>query len=194
LNFTISTGRWIAVHPSFFGSLPAVVQGGPRNGLEVLREEEALGRRLAKSLDGAQRQVAFGTLPVFEETVGGFLTGNERKIEPGKPRGIPASAMNAEQKQILMHLVREYAHRHRQELAEQDLRRLEQAGTDQIHFAWAGGLEPGEPHHYMIQGPTFLIEFDNTQDGANHIHTIWRDLENDFGEDLLRRHYELHHH
>lgn len=193
LNFTIVEGRWIAVAPSFFGSLPATVKRGPREGLQVLRNEEEMGRRLAKSLDREQRKIAFGPVPEFKETVGGLITGNARKIEPAAPRGLPASKMNPQQVELLMDLVREYAHRHRRELAELDLAKLAQAGTKKIHFAWGGGLHPGEPHHYMIQGPTFLIEYDNTQDNANHVHSVWRDYENDFGDDLLRRHYERHH-
>ena len=59
-----------------------------------------------------------------------------------------------------------------------------------MHFAWAGGTNPGEGNYYRVQGPTFLLEFDNTQNNAKHIHTVWRDFQGDFGEDLLRRHYE----
>ena len=77
----------------------------------------------------------------------------------------------------------------RPELSEDRARRLREAGFERIHFAWAGGMERGQPHYYRIQGPTFLVEYDNTQDGANHIHTVWRDFHGDFGEDLLARHY-----
>jgi len=80
--------------------------------------------------------------------------------------------------------------RYRNEIAEADLGKIHQAGDDNLHFAWAGGLEPGQGHYYRIQGPTFLMEYDNTQNDANHIHTVWRDLQNDFGEDPLRAHYE----
>ena len=68
-------------------------------------------------------------------------------------------------------------------------RSLQASGIDGIRFAWAGGMERGQPHYYRLQGPTFLVEYDNTQDGANHVHTVWRDFDGDFGEDLLRRHY-----
>ena len=75
-------------------------------------------------------------------------------------------------------------------LADQDLAKIQRAGWDKVLFAWAGSIKPGEGHYYRVQGPTFLLEYDNTQNNANHIHSVWRDFENDFGEDLLRRHYQ----
>jgi len=193
MNFTIVAGRWISFAPSFFGSIPATVADGPHKGLQVLRQEEEWARRLARSFDAEQRHVAFGPVPIFEDTVGGFITGNTPRIERGKPRGLPVSKMTPEQSKLLMEIVRMYAHRHRHQLAEVELSKVERAGTENIHFAWGGSREKGEPHHYLIQGPTFLIEYDNTQDDANHVHCIWRDFDNDFGRDMLRRHYALHH-
>jgi hypothetical protein len=90
-------------------------------------------------------------------------------------------------------LVGYYARRLRGELAQQDLAAIEKAGWDKVYFGWAGGTEPGVGHYYRLQGPTFLVEFDNTQNNANHIHTVWRDLTNDWGEDLLKMHYEQEH-
>lgn len=193
VNFTIIGGQTIASTPSFFGSLPAIVKEGPRKGLEVLRQEEELGRSLIQSLKGEQRKAATFALPKFEDTVGGLLTGNKRKLEPEEPRGIAAAKMTKEQREILMTLIKEYAYNRRQEFAKHDLEKIEKAGPEKIYFSWSGSIKPGEPHHYMIQGPTFLIEFDNSQDEANHVHTVWRDYKDDFGDDLLRRHYEKHH-
>jgi hypothetical protein len=194
LNVTVVQGRWISVTPSFFGAIPATVPDGPRKGLQVLRYETELGRALAQSFDAQQRTIAFGDIPDFlTETVGGLTTGNRRRIERGKPRGIAASAMSPPQSEMLMKLVREHIGRIRKELADQDLARIDRAGVDKIHFIWAGGLEPGQPHHYLIQGPTFLIEYDNTQDNANHVHCVYRDFDNDFGDGLLE-HYHKHHH
>lgn len=193
LNVTVVRGRWISVTPSFIGAIPATVPTGPRKGLQVLQQEAELGRALAQSLSAEQRKTGFGKIPDFlTETVGGFVTGNRRKLERGKPSGIAASAMTAAQRDLLMKLVRTHIGRIRKELADQDLARLERAGTEKIHFQWAGGLKTGEPHHYLIQGPTFLIEYDNTQDGANHVHCIYRDFDNDFGDALLE-HYQKHH-
>jgi len=193
LNYTIVGGKAIASAPHFMGAHPAIVQDGPRKGLQALAGEEEIGRRLARSFDADQRKSAIFPLHKFEETVGGLLTGNTRKLEAGTPRGLPASRMTAAQKELLMSLLREYAGRHRGELGEQDLAKIAAAGFDKIHFSWAGGLEVGEGHHYMIQGPTFLVELENTQDGANHVHCIWRDFENDFGDDLMKRHLTEQH-
>ena len=98
--------------------------------------------------------------------------------------------LNADQKELLNSIIVLYAERLRPELAGNDLGKILKAGVDKIGFAWAGGIERGKPHYYRIQGPTFLIEYDNTQNNANHIHSVWRDFENDFGDDLLRKHYE----
>jgi hypothetical protein len=193
LNVTIVKGRWISVTPSFFGVIPAIVPDGPRKGLQVLEQETGLGRALATSFTAEQRKTGFGKIPDFlTETVGGLTTGNQRRIERGKPRGVAVADMAVEQRELLMRLVRVHIGRIRKELADQDLARIDRAGTAKIHFIWAGGLEPGEPHHYLIQGPTFLIEYDNTQDGANHVHCVYRDFDNDFG-DALVEHYQHHH-
>jgi hypothetical protein len=193
LNVTVVRGRWISVTPSFIGAIPAIIPDGPRKGLQVLEQETELGRALAKSFTAEQRKIGFGKIPDFlTETVGGFVTGNQRKLERGKPRGLAASEMTAEQRELLMKLVRTHIGRIRKELADQDLARIARAGAEKIHFEWAGDLKPGEPHHYLIQGPTFLIEYDNTQDGANHVHCIYRDFDNDFG-DALVEHYRKQH-
>jgi hypothetical protein len=193
LNVTVVKGRWISVTPSFFGAIPATVPDGPRKGLQVLQQETELGRNLAKSLTAEQRKTGFGKIPDFlTETVGGLISGNQRKIERGKPRGVAVSALTVEQREVLMKLVRAHIGRIRKELADQDLARIDRAGTEKIHFIWAGGLKSGEPHHYLIQGPTFLIEYDNTQDEANHVHCVYRDFDNDFGDAMLE-HYEKHH-
>ena len=103
---------------------------------------------------------------------------------------VAAAALTKPQQQMLFTLIKEYVFRCRNEVAEADLKAMEAAGEEKIHFAWAGGLQPGEGHYYRIQGPGFLLEYDDTQNNANHIHSVWRDLNNDFGEDLLRKHYE----
>jgi len=193
LNVTVVKGRWISVTPSFFGAIPATIPDGPRKGLQVLEQETELGRTLAKSFTPEQRKIGFGKIPDFKtETVGGLITGNQRRIERRKPHGVPVSAMTMEQREILMKLVRVHIGRIRKELADQDLARIDKAGTDKIHFIWAGGLEPGQPHHYFIQGPTFVIEYDNTQDQANHVHCVYRDFDHDFG-DAMVEHYEKQH-
>ena len=106
------------------------------------------------------------------------------------PLGLSAGKMDFHQRATLKALIREFIGRNRTELADTDWAKIKKAGWGKIFFAWAGGVEPGQGQYYRVQGATFLLEYDNTQNDANHIHTVWRDLENDFGDDLLKRHYE----
>ena len=197
LNFTLRDGKVASTSPSFFGANPAVVQDGPQAGLRVLATEEFLGRELLHALDSSQRQTAM----LDVEAPRDIVTTTDRRATLGEPRGLAFRDMTPEQQKMLMVLVEDYAHRKRSELAEEQLARIREAGIDGVRFAWAGGSEPGEPHYYRIHGPSFLIEYDNTQNQANHIHTVWRNLEGDWGEtstsdeDLLARHYrESAHH
>ncbi len=185
MNITIVNGR-AAGGPVFFGTNPAEVRQGPRAGLRVLAAEEDLGRELIKSMTDDQRKVAIYTAQAPNDIV----TSNSRKANPGAPVGIAAADMTAAQKKLLMTLVENYAYRMRPEIADQDLKKIADADFNKIRFGWAGGLEPGQGHYYRIHGPTFLVEFDNTQNGANHIHSVWRDAANDFGEDLLKQHFD----
>lgn len=108
-------------------------------------------------------------------------------------KGLATAEMTGSQQEILNALIGAYLHKMPDELAEIEFKQLEARGLDQIHFAWAGGLERREGHYYRIQGPRFLVEYDNTQNNANHIHSVWRDPENDFGADLLAHHYATAH-
>lgn len=189
LNFTIVDGKAIAGGPIFMGANPAEVREGPRKGLRLLGPEEDIGFKIVHGLSDAQKAKAI----VAKDAPSEIITGNARKAHALDPIGIAAGELKPEQKEMIVHAVKMYAHRLRDELAEDDLRRIEQAGWDKVQFAWAGGTEPGVGHYYRLQGPTFLVEFDNTQNDANHIHTVWRDLTNDFGEDILREHYDADH-
>jgi Protein of unknown function (DUF3500) len=186
LNFLVVNGRAAAGAPSFMGSNPGVVNDGPRKGLRVLAGEEDLGRTLAQSLDEEQKKEAVLEGDVPKE----IITGNSRKAMLEGPAGITAAKLTEDQREVLLALLELYANRMRTEMAEHDLRRIMDAGIENVRFAWAGSTEPGTPHYYRLHGPTFLVEYDNTQNNANHIHTVWRDLENDFGDDALKRHYE----
>ena len=189
LNFTIQKGDVISTTPLFFGANPAQVKKGPQAGLRALATEEDLGRRLLKSFHGAQRK----KVVIDVEAPQDIITRASRKAEMGAPAGLSLASMNQEQGGLLLELLEEYAHRLRPDLAEAELEKLRLAGPEKIHFAWAGGSEAGQPHYYRIQGSTFVIEYDNIQNNANHIHTVWRNFENDFGRDLLREHYALQH-
>jgi hypothetical protein len=186
INFTIVDGKEISATPSFFGSNPGEVKDGPHKGLRVLASEEDLGRQLVKSFSDEQRKVAIFSTNAPKD----ILTGNSREAKVLDLAGLPQTKMTKEQSELLMKLIKEYLFRDRFEIVEADLGKIEKAGLDKIYFGWAGGLERGEPHYYRIQGPTFLMEYDNTQNGANHVHCVWRDFENDFGEDVLKKHYE----
>ncbi len=185
LNLTIKDGEVISTSPTFMGANPARVLDGHQAGLQVLVDEQDLARQLLHLLDDNQREIA-----VYADDAPRDIESREvRQVDPGPPRGLAAGEMTKAQADLLLQLVEEYARRIRSELAELELAKVRNAGLENIHFGWAGGSEPGQPHYYRIQGPTFLIEYDNRQNGANHIHSVWRDLTGDFGDDLLAQHY-----
>src|SRR5438128_870424 len=189
LNFTLVEGKTIASTPAFFGANPAEVLQGARKGLRALAPEDDLARLLIKSLDDKQRAQAV----VSENAPSDILSTNLRKAEPLKPAGLQTSKLGQKQQEILMTLLGEYASRHAPDIAAARLDRVRAAGLGNIFFVWAGGFEKGQPHYYRIQGPSFLIEYDNVQNNANHIHTVWRDFNSDFGVDLLALHYSKDH-
>lgn len=189
LNFTLVEGKTVASTPAFFGANPAEVLQGARKGLRALAPEEDLARLLIKSLDDKQRAQAV----VSEKAPSDILSTNLRKAEPLKPAGLQAGKLGQKQQDILMTLLSEYASRHAPDIAAARLDRVRAAGLGNIFFAWAGGFEKGQPHYYRIQGPSFLVEYDNVQNNANHIHTVWRDFDSDFGADLLALHYKQDH-
>ncbi len=190
VNLTMDDGEVIASAPTFLGSNPAEVKEGPRQGLRVLGREEDLARGLLSSLDATQTETA-----IIEETAfRDILTSNSRVAEiEGDRAGLAASDMTEEQRNQLASLIGEYANRLSPNIATDTLGRIREAGVDEIHFAWAGSAERGDAHYYRVHGPTFLIEYDNTQNNANHVHSVFRDLENDFGRDTLRAHYRTDH-
>ncbi len=185
LNFTVVDGSVASATPSFLGTNPAEVRQGPRAGLRVLAAEEDLGRDLLRSLDPEQRQTAV-VAPTAPPDV---LSGASRKAEPLQPEGLAAARMTDAQQALLRKLVEEYLRRARPEVADADLLQIEKAGWGKVAFAWAGPTEPGKGHYYRVQGPTFLLEYDNTQNDANHVHAVWREFHGDFGDDVLARHY-----
>lgn len=184
LHFTIASGSAVASSPSFFGSNPAEVREGPKTGLRALAAEQDAGRALVMALDESQRATAIINTVAPNE----ILTTTTVKIDPLSPVGIAAAAMTAKQRELLMQLVDAYTSKMAEDTAAERMARLRQAGVEKIAFAWAGAIEPGQRHYYRVQGPTFLIEFDNAQNNGNHIHSVWRDFNGDFGRDVLREH------
>jgi hypothetical protein len=189
LNVTLQDGEVVATSPAFMGSNPAIIRDGRHAGLDVLHEEQAKARALL----GLFRDEARDKVIIDADAPGDIFTRNSLIAQPGTPLGLAVGDMTDEQANRVMELMQVYIGRMRLELAKTELDKINASGLDDIHFAWAGSAEPGEPHYYRIHGPTFLIEYDNTQNDANHVHSVWRDLTGDFGRDVLAEHYAVAH-
>ena len=188
LNFSSVGGGQLAAAPSFFGSNPARVLSGPRQGFRALPDEEDLARELVRSLDDKQRAIAI----VASQAPADISSLPGREVS-APAQGLRQSQMKPAQKALLEQLVRVHLGRHQAAIAQAQWRKIQKAGLEKVHFAWAGGLEPRQGHYYRVQGPTFVLEYDNTQNGANHVHSVWRDIDGDFGADLLKEHYQKAH-
>lgn len=187
LATSIVNGELVAYNPLFFGSNPAVVKHGPHEGMRTLAEEEDRARALLRSLSEDQKKIAIVD-PVAPADI---LTKNYRVADPNAaPSGITFSALSDPQRESLVKLVRHYVNRAADDLAANYWRHVESVGMDRWSFAWAGPEEPGEGHYYAVSAPNFVVEYDNTQNGANHIHSVLRDFGNDWGEDILAAHYK----
>jgi hypothetical protein len=184
LHFTVVNGALVAGSPTFFGSNPAEVREGPKRGLRILADEEDAARALLQALDASQRAKAIVDATAPRD----MITMATVDITPLSPTGIGAEALTAAQRDLLMKLVDVYVGYMAPDIAADRMSRLKKAGVEKIGFAWAGETERGKKHYYRVQGPTFLIEYDNTQNDGNHIHSVWRDFNGDFGRDLLREH------
>jgi hypothetical protein len=189
LNYTVVKGQVVASSPTFFGANPAEIKDGPRKGFRALAREEDLARELLASLDAKQRPMAVVD-PVAPKDI---ASGNKLKADPLDPKGIAASKLNKKQVEMLMALIEEYADNMPEDLGTARMEGVRKGGMDKLHFAWLGSADRGQPHYYRIQGPSFLVEYDNVQNNANHIHSVWRDFNGDFGADLLSMHYRESH-
>jgi len=188
VQFTVVNGKLVAATPTFFGSNPAEIKEGPQKGVRLLSSVEDAARTLVESLTAAQRSTAV-MAPVAPADI---LTMAESSVKPLPAAGIPASQLDSKQRALLMNVLDVYAGFMAPDLAAERLGKVKAAGIDLIAFAWAGPIERGQKHYYRVQGPTFLIEYDNTQNEGNHIHSVWRDFDGDFGRDLLREHLRGH--
>jgi len=185
INVTELPGAAPVVAPVFMGANPARVLAGPNAGFRLLAAEEDLGRELITMLPASRRQAAIIRDTAFPD----IITGNDPKVQKLELAGLAAAEMSAEERAQLRRLIELYVGRMNPASAKDALTRLDHAGFEKVRFAWAGGIEAGQPHYYRIHGPTLLVEYDDTQNNANHIHTVYRDLERDFGGDALRAHY-----
>lgn len=188
LNVTLAAGQ-IASTPAFFGANPAEVRQGPRAGLRVLAAEEDIARDLLCSLDAGQRARAV----IDAKAPADLLSENRRRALHLGGAGLPADALRPAQHERLRTLLDEYAAAMPAEVAAARMAMVQATAPADLRFAWAGGAEPGDGHYYRIQSSTFLVEYDNTQDGANHVHSVWRDFDGDWGLDLLGRHLAASH-
>ena len=186
LNWTFVSGTGIASSPQFFGTNPAEVRQGSQQGLRVLAPEEDMARELMQSMNTRQQLQAI----ISDEAPRDILTGAEVDITPMSIDGIGFDQLNNEQQQLLIGLVEQVANKQAPHLASTRMSQIFEQGIEYLRFAWMGPTARGEPHYYRIHGPGFLIEYDNVQNGANHVHLVWRDYFSDFGTDLLRLHYE----
>jgi|TARA_B100001971_G_C18264862_1_gene591013 hypothetical protein len=191
-SFTIVDNHLVSGTPAFFGGNPALVpeDSEVHAGLSPFSREQDLGFELLNSFDEGQR----ARVILAGEAPQDILTENFQRAEMGAPEGISVADINDVQHAILKELMGVYGNRMNPALHDYQMAKIRQAGVERVHFAWAGSTEPGEGHYYRIQGPTFVIEYDNTQNNANHIHSVWRDFEDDFGYEPLRQHLAVDHH
>jgi len=185
LRFSVDAGKMTVTNtPLFLGLNPAEVKDGPHAGLRVLGAQEDTARALLATFDDAAR----ATVIITPTAPTDIVTMTEIKVDPLNPAGLAASAMKPAQRDLLMKVIEAYSATMLPEVAADRMSRIRAAGLEKIAFAWAGPTEKGLRYYYRVQGPTFLIEHDNTQNNGNHIHSVWRDFNGDFGRDLLTEH------
>ena len=193
LHFTLVDGK-VEFLPSFFGSNPGIVLPGfIQEGKQVLKDEADAAFQLLNSFDEQQLKKVL----ISEKAPSDLLTTNKRRVELDKHEGLALRDMKPAQQEIFKGLINTYLSRYHVTLKDQELSRISKADLNEICFVWMGNKEPtigvGKGHYYRIHGPTLLIEYDNTQNNGNHVHSVVRDLTNDWGEDLLKMHYEASH-
>jgi len=188
-NFVASSGKIVASTPSFLGSNPAIVREGAQKGKEVLKMETQLGFAMVNSLSKDQLDKALFSEKAPRE----IFTTNKQVVTNLDPPGISYAELDKNQKEALEKLLMVYLDNYESGFSQSLMDKINTAGMNELSFAWAGSLVPGKGHYYRIQSPVILIEYDNTQNNANHVHTAVRDLTNDFGRDLLKEHYKESH-
>ena len=187
-NWTVVKGK-VADSPSFFGTNPALVKQGPRAGLRVLAGEEDAARELLLALDEGQQKTAIVDTNALKDII--TMASRKAALE-GAPSGLSAAKMNSKQFDLLQKLLEEYAGNMPEQLADARRDMIKKAGKN-ISFAWTGVKEKGGPHYYRVQAPSFLVEYDNTQNDSNHVHSVWRNYNGDFGMDMLAQHLQTSH-
>jgi len=186
LSVLVAPGHGVAVTPLFFGANPAQVpRGHAHGGFRLIGAEEDAAFSLIQSLDGALRTQAV----IADRSLGDIVSGPGRELDLKRFEGVPLARLNEAQRGGILRILELYAGTMREEVAAPALAKVREASLEALHFAWAGSLARGRPHYFRVHGPTALIEYDNTQDGANHVHSVWIDPQSLFGRDLLKAHY-----
>ena len=190
-NFSVANKKLVAGTPSFLGTNPGIVLSGPQKGKEVLKDETDIGFQMLHSLTASQLKIAIIDTAAPKD----ILTFDKRKAMIDHPAGISYADMTPVQQQALLSIVNLYTHRFTHLFAEDRLQEIQKAGLENLYFVWAGSTEKeiGKGTYYRVQGPTIIIEYDNTQNNANHVHSVYRDLLHDFGRDELLQHYQSSH-
>lgn len=186
-NFSFLKQKLTSGTPGFLGSNPGEVLSGSKKGAQVLKDETDKGFDLLQSLNDSQKKKTIIDTNAIKE----IISFDKRKIILSTPEGIRYSELTNYQQQLMLQLIKIYVHRYTRLFAEDMLKEIQLNGLDNLWFAWAGDSKSmrGKGTYYRIQGPTVLIEYDNTQNNANHVHTVIRDLKHDFGGDELLEHY-----
>ena len=189
VHYSVWGDQVLAVTPFFLGANPAEVRKGSKEGLRILGRREDLAIELISTLDAGQRSKAV----IHDKAPWDILGYNSSKQAIHNDEGLAARDMNGTQQEILMTLIAEYVNGAPAPVAEQRLATIRESGLDNFRLVWAGGLDRGRDHYYRIHGGQFIVEFDNIQNEANHIHSVWREVENDFAQDVLRDHRMMYH-
>lgn len=176
LNYSIKDGKVVSSTPEFFGANPGLIDAGPGRSLRVLGKREDIARQILKAGSNEDQ----GKIWLSKEAPNDIRGGGVAQPVVDKPQGMRFADMNSEQQQLLKDLLAEYLTAMPAPVVRERMNQIKQSGLDDIHFGWWGGSELNEPHHYVVQGRTFIIEYNNTQNSANHVHAIWRNLGGDF--------------
>lgn len=185
INMTV-TKNSVSLSPFFLGTDPSEVKSGKYSGLRILSKEEDYGFILLNFLTEKQKKKA-----LLSKEVPRDIVTNPNSIQRIKDYyGISAKEMNGDQRAVLELLIQEYTHNFDHNLAHRLYEKIIKNGIEKVYFAWIGSMVRDSPHYYIIHGPDFIIEYDNYPNHGNHIHIILREKGNDFGEDILKAHYE----
>jgi len=190
INALVAPGHGVAVTPVFFGANPASVpQRHAHGGFRLLGAEEDAAFGLVRSLEGGVRSDAI----IADRSLGDIVSGPGRELSLQRREGVALTKLNDAQRNGVMRIIELYAGTMRPEIALAAMAKIRDSNLEAVHFAWAGSAARGRPHYFRIHGPTALIEYDNTQDNANHVHSMWIDPVSLFGRDLLKAHYQGQH-